>query len=500
MKHEAIVIGAGFAGLAAASNLARAGFDVTILEKNTVAGGRARKFEAEGFLFDMGPSWYWMPDVFEQFFARFGKRPEDYYELVRLDPSYRVYFGQDDIMDVPARMEAIYAMFESYEPGSSAKLKQFLEEAAYKYKVGMEEFVHKPGHTILEFADLRVFKSLFRLQMFSSISTHIHKLFKNKKLIELLEFPVLFLGATPAKTPALYSLMNYADMTLGTWYPLGGMHRVIEGMTALARELGVRIELGQEVQEIEVTEGKATAVITAAGRYEADVIIAGADYHHVEQQLLPAAYRQYSEAYWDKRTMAPSSLLFYLGVNKRLKNLKHHNLFFDEDFTQHAHEIYEDPQWPSKPLFYACLPSITDDSVAPAGCENLFLLVPLAHSLDDTEAKREHYYNVVMDRLERLTGQSVREHVVYKRSFAHSDFASDYHAYKGNAYGLANTLLQTAFLKPKMRSNKVENLFYTGQLTTPGPGMPPSLISGQVVATEVARHFNYQTNRHEAVV
>ena len=254
------------------------------------------------------------------------------------------------------------------------------------------------------------------------------------------------------------------------------------------------------MREIEVRDGRATAVVTDKGRYEAGVVIAGADYHHVEQELLPESARRYDEAYWDKRTMAPSSLLFYLGINKRLKNLKHHNLFFDEDFTQHAHEIYEDPQWPSRPLFYACLPSLTDDSVAPAGCENLFLLVPLAHSLDDTEERRAHYYNVVMDRLEALTGQSVREHVIYKRSFAHRDFAADYHAYKGNAYGLANTLFQTAFLKPKMRSKRVENLFYTGQLTTPGPGMPPSLISGQVVATEVARLFKHQASPHETVV
>lgn len=487
MAKKVVVIGSGFAGLSAASNLAQKGYEVTLLEKNGVPGGRARKYEADGFMFDMGPSWYWMPDVFEQYFARFGKKPSDYYELVRLDPSYSIFFDKDDVMEVPARLEDLYAMFERYEPGSSKNLKKFLAEAQYKYEVGMSEFVHKPGHSIMEFADLRVLSSLFRLQMFTSMSKHVRKLFKNEQLIELLEFPVLFLGATPENTPALYSLMNYADMALGTWYPLGGMHKIIEGMVSLAEELGVKVVLNQEVKQIFVVNGQATKVITQDAEYAADVVVGGADYHHVEQQLLAPEHRNYNEQYWDKRTMAPSSLLFYLGVNKRLKGLHHHNLFFDADFSRHAIEIYDQPQWPSEPLFYVCAPSVTDASVAPEGYENLFLLVPLAPGLEDSEEQRERYYDIIMTRLEDLTGQAIRPHVIHKRSFAHRDFERDYHAYKGNAYGLANTLLQTAFLKPKLRSKKVRNLYYTGQLTTPGPGVPPSLISGQVVAEEIAK-------------
>lgn len=485
MAKKVIVIGSGFSGIATASCLAKQGYDVTILEKNAIPGGRARKFEAEGFNFDMGPSWYWMPDVFENYFAHFGKKVSDYYELVRLDPSYAVTFGKDEVMEVPAKMEELYAMFESYEKGSSKKLKQFLTEAEYKYRVGMDEFVHKPSHSVLEFADMRVLSSVFRLQMLTSMSKHVRQLFKNEKLIELLEFPVLFLGATPENTPAMYSLMNYADMALGTWYPLGGMHKIIEGMLTLAKELGVKIILNQEVKQIYVPNGHATKVITTDNEYNADIVVGGADYHHVDQDLLQPKYRNYNEQYWDKRTMAPSSLLFYLGINKKLKNVHHHNLYFDRDFKQHAVEIYEKPQWPSDPLFYACIPSVTDESVAPAGCENVFLLIPLAPDLEDTEELREQYYHMIMDRFETLTEQSIRDSVIYKRSFAHRDFKSDYHAYKGNAYGLANTLMQTAFLKPKLKSKKVKNLYYTGQLTTPGPGVPPSLISGQVVAKEI---------------
>ncbi len=489
MAKKVIVIGAGFAGLAAATSLADRGFEVTVLEKNDVPGGRARKYQAEGFTFDMGPSWYWMPDVFEAYFNRFGKSAADYYHLVRLDPSYRVFFGKNDIMDVPADMQALEAMFEEYEPGSSVKLRKFLAEAQYKYEVGMSEFVHKPSHSIWEFADLRILMSLFRLQMFQSISRHIRKLFRHPQLIQLLEFPVLFLGATPEKTPALYSMMNYADMALGTWYPLGGMHKIVEGMVRLAEEKGVTLKLGEEVKQIYVPNGHATKVITAGGEFDADIVVGGADYHHVEQQLLAKEQRNYTEKYWAKRVMAPSSLLFYLGVGKRLQNLHHHNLFFDEDFSRHAIEIYEEPKWPDKPLFYVCAPSITDPGVAPEGMENLFVLIPLAPGLEDNDDQREKYFGIVMDRLEALTGQEIREHIVHKRSFAHRDFERDYHAFRGNAYGLANTLWQTAFLKPKLKSRKVSNLFFTGQLTTPGPGVPPSLISGQVVANEIQKLF-----------
>ncbi len=489
MAKKIVVIGSGFAGLSAACHLASVGYEVTVLEKNETPGGRARVMKTDGFVFDMGPSWYWMPDVFERFFGVFGKKVSDYYDLVRLDPSYTITFGTGDVMKVPANLEELYAMFERYEPGSGKNLTRFLKEAAYKYEVGMAEFVHKPSHSIMEFADVRILQSLFKLQMFSSMSGYLRKLFRNEKLIQLLEFPVLFLGATPENTPALYSLMNYADIKLGTWYPMGGMHRIVEAMVSLAEELGVSFHFGQEVNRVKIEGGRATQVYTHDAVFDCDVLVAGADYHHIEQEVLEPSYRQYSKKYWEKRVMAPSSLLFYLGVGKRLENLHHHNLFFDEDFHAHAVEIYDEPRWPSKPLFYASVPSVTDPSVAPEGMENLFLLIPLAPGLEDNDALREKYYDIVMGRLERHTNQNIREHIVYKRSYAHQDFIRDYHAFKGNAYGLANTLLQTAFLKPKLRSRKVGNLFYTGQLTTPGPGVPPSLISGEVVAKAIQKLF-----------
>jgi phytoene desaturase len=488
MKKKIIVIGSGVAGLSAASFLAKEGHDVTVLEKNDSIGGRARKFESDGFMFDMGPSWYWMPDVFERFYQQFGHTTADFYELKRLDPSYRVFWKDQSFNDVPANLDEFKAWFEQLEPGSSAKLDKFLADAAYKYEVGINDLVHKPSLSILEFADLRIATGAFKMHLFSSFSKYIRKYFKHPKILELLEFPVLFLGAMPKDTPALYSLMNYADIQLGTWYPMGGMHKIIEAFEKVAVEQGVKIETNQEVVGFEVQNGQVISAKTKSQSWAADVVISGADYEHTDQTLL-AGNSNYTKSYWDSRLMAPSSLLFYLGVDKRVPNLLHHNLFFDEDFQQHAIEIYKNPSWPSKPLFYACVPSKTDMTVAPAGKENIFLLVPLAPNLEDSEEMRERYYQVLMDRLEKHTGESIRDHVIYKRSYCLQDFKNDYHAFKGNAYGLANTLRQTAFLKPKLKNKKLNNMFYTGQLTTPGPGVPPSIISGEVVAKEVMKSF-----------
>jgi phytoene desaturase len=481
------IIGSGFAGLSAAATLAKEGFDVTVFEKTDSAGGRARKFEANGYMFDMGPSWYWMPDVFESYFNHFGKKAHDFYELTRLDPSYRIFYTKESVLDVPAGIDALCNMFDRLEPGSSKQLLQFIKEGKYKYEVGINKLVRKPGLSITELFDWDLFKGIFKLHVFESISTYVKKLFKDPRLIQLLEFPVLFLGAAPQKTPALYSLMNYADLALGTWYPKGGMHKIVEAMVAVAKAEGVTFEFNAAVESIDVSADRAKGVTVNNVFKPFDYIIAGADYHHVEQHLLPEKYRRYSKKYWDTRVLAPSSLIFYLGVNKKIDNLLHHNLFFDQDFPKHAIEIYENPQWPTNPLFYVCCTSKTDSTVAPEGHENIFILIPVAPNLQDTEAIREKYFDLVMSRLESLTGQSIKQHIVYKRSYAHNDFITDYNAYKGNAYGLANTLRQTANLKPSIVNKKINNLLYTGQLTVPGPGVPPSLISGQVVANELMK-------------
>lgn len=486
-RKKVIIIGAGFSGLSSAAVLAKNGFDVEVIEKHDMAGGRARKFTEQGFTFDMGPSWYWMPDVFEQFFNYFGKKVSDYYQLERLDPSYSIYFGPGDKVDLPADTQALYALFESIEEGSGAKLKKFLEEAAFKYEIGIKKLVFKPSKSFTEFLDWDIMKGALKMHILQSFHSYIRKYFTNPKLLRILEFPILFLGATAQKTPALYSLMNYGDMMLGTWYPVGGVFKVVEGFETLAKSLGVKFTFNEEVKSFDISKGKINEVVTDKRTISADYVIASADYHHVEQFILPEKYRTYSNEYWNSRTLSPSSLIYFLGINKKLDKALHHTLIFNKDFEKHAEQIYETPQWPENPSVYLSCTSKTDPTTAPEGMENLMILIPVAPGLNDTDEVRQHYYDFSIQRIEETLDIRFKENIIFSRFYSNRDFATDYHAYKGNAYGLANTLMQTAILKPSMFSKKVSNLLYTGQLTIPGPGVPPTIISGQVAANEIIK-------------
>ena len=488
------VIGAGFAGLSAASYLARDGYEVTLYEKHDRVGGRARFFEQDGFRFDMGPSWYWMPDTFERYFADFGKSVSDFYTLQKLDPGFRIYFGKGDLLDVPADPEALQQTLEALEPGSAAAYRRFMEDAARKYRVGMQDLVDKPCLHPAEFLSWKVLRGAMQMQLFTPFDRFVRRYFKHEKIIRLMEFPVLFLGAAPEKTPALYSMMNFAGLELGTFYPEGGMYAIVAGMEKLAIELGVDIQRNATIEAID-TNGQTSSGIKLNGKTRAhEVVVSAADYHHTDTKLLSSELRNYNEEYWKSRTMAPSSLLFYLGLDCKVPGLQHHNLFFDADFAQHTAEIYEQPRWPTDPLYYVCCPSKTDTSVAPEGGENIFILMPVAAGLTDSDESRRQYFDIILDRLEHVLGAEIRSHIVYQRSYCINDFVEDYGAFRGNAYGLANTLRQTAVLKPRIKNRKVKNLYYTGQLTVPGPGVPPSLISGKIVARQITKDYPNKLN------
>ena len=483
------IIGSGFSGLSSAALLAKKGYQVNIIEKNKQPGGRARKIVDKGFVFDMGPSWYWMPDVFEKFFKNFDKSPQDYYDLTLLEPGFQMIFDDQTAIEIPAEYEKLEQVFEKLEPGSSKKLKQFMREAKFKYDFSMNSFIYQPGLSLTELMKPSVFKNIFKLQVFQSYKKHVAQYFKNRKIRALLEFPVLFLGSTPKETPALYSLMTYSGFVQGTYYPMGGFNKVIEGMVALCKELGVRFQLNETVEKINIQNHIAKQIQTNKKTYSTDIVVGSADYHHIESQLLPEKHRNYSEKYWTNKVFSPSCLLFYIGLDKKLDKLIHHNLFFDTDIEQHIDEIYKNKKWPKNPLFYACCPSKTDPEVAPKGKENIFLLIPISPGLKDNKELHDKYFNIIIKRLEKYCEENISESIIYKKSYCINDFINDYNAYKGNAYGLANTLLQTANLKPKISNNKVSNLYYTGQLTVPGPGVPPSLISGQIIAKHICeRH------------
>jgi len=485
MKKQINIIGSGFSSLAAACYLAKAGNNVTIYEKNATIGGRARQLKRDGFTFDIGPTWYWMPDVFERFFSDFGKKPSDYYELIKLSPAYQVYFGVDEFVTIADNLPEIIETFESIEKGSGFKLANFMAEAQSNYDIAIKDLVYRPGVSPLELITLETAKKVNKF--FGNISKDIRRKFNNQKLIQILEFPVLFLGAKPSDTPSFYSFMNFADFGLGTWHPKNGMYSVILAMEKIAKELGVKIHTDSNIEKIVVESSSAKAIIINGQTINSDIILSGADYQHSES-LLDEKYRAYSESYWKKRTFAPSSLLFYIGFDKKIENVEHHTLFFDVDFDLHARDIYDTPKWPNEPLFYASFPSKTDADAAPSGKEAGIFLIPLAPGLDDTPELRETYFEKIITRFEKLTQQTVKDKILFKESFCVNDFIKDYNSYKGNAYGLANTLLQTAFLRPKLKSKKVKNLFFTGQLTVPGPGVPPALISGKLVAELIQKN------------
>lgn len=485
MKKKIAVIGSGFSGLSAAAYAAKGGHEVHVFEQHNQPGGRARQLTSgNGYVFDMGPSWYWMPDIIENFFADFGYRSSDFYELVSLNPQFEMIFSDGKIA-VPETYEDLKKLVEQLEPGAGSKFESFMNAAKYKYATGMKDFVNKPCHSWLEFVSPKIAKSALKLDLLTNFRKYVSKYFSSHKLRSLMEFPVIFLGASPKDIPAMYSLMNYGGFVLGTHYPMGGFYRLVTAMKEVAELQGAVFHFNHTVEKINITGDSVTSLLVNGIVQEFDSVIASSDYHHTES-LLPLKYRNYNEAYWKKRSFAPSCLIYYLGVSDKIPNLKHHTLFFENDLDNHIDSIYTNKKWPEKPLFYACCTSKTDSTTAPENCENLFLLMPVASGLKDDEAIREEYLKHMLQRIEQQTGaKNLYNRLNYKKSYCVSNFREDYNAYGGNAYGLANTLAQTAVLKPKMRNKKLGNLFYAGQLTVPGPGVPPAIISGKIAATEV---------------
>lgn len=489
MKKTIAIIGSGFSGLSAAAYVASQGHEVHIFEKHNQPGGRARQFTTkEGYVFDMGPSWYWMPDIIENFFRDFGYKAADFYELVSLNPQFEIIFPDGKIA-LPETLEDMKLLFEKLEDNAGEKLDKFMKAAQYKYKAGMKDFVQKPCYNWLEFVSSKIVLSALKLNLLTNFRSYVSQYFSNPKLKALMEFPVIFLGASPRKIPALYSLMNYGGYALGTHYPIGGFYQLVLAMQKVAEAQGAAFHFNHAVTKIHTENGKVSSLLINGEKHFFDVVIASSDYHHTET-LLDEPIRNYDEKYWQQKTFAPSCLIYYLGFKEKIPGLRHHTLFFENDLDEHIDAIYGKKRWPENPLFYCCCPSKTDASVAPENHENVFLLMPLAIGLSDDKNIRKKYLTEMISRIEKQTGvDNVMDKIDYQKSYCVSDFIHDYNAYGGNAYGLANTLLQTAVLKPKIRNRKINNLFYTGQLTVPGPGVPPSIISGKIVAKEVIKLF-----------
>jgi phytoene desaturase len=485
-EKRVIIIGSGFGGLAAAGLLARDGHDVKVIEKNDHAGGRASIWKKDGFLFDLGPSWYLMPDVFENFFAEFDKKPEDYMNLVRLNPSYRVFYDKDDFVDISKDLEKNLELFESIEKGASEKMKKYLETSKYQYEVAMKDFIYKDYQHLTDFFKPKLVKEGIKLHMFDKLDSYAMRFFKSDRIRKILEYTIVFLGGSPYDSPALYSLMSHVDFKLGVWYPIGGIGKLVEAMKRVAEQNGAEFIFNNPVNKINVEAGKVKGVSTKKQDFDADIVVCNADFPYAEMNLLDKSNWSYSKRYWYSRKIAPSAYLLYLGLNKRIDSLIHHNLYFEKNWENHFNQIFHKPEWPDNPSYYVSCTSKTDDNVAPKGHENMFILVPVAAGLEDTQKIREKYFSKVLRHLENLIGESIIDSIVLKRIFAHNDFTERYNAFKGTALGLAHTLRQTAVFRPQHESKKVKNLYYTGHYNHPGIGVPMVIISSQIISKMIS--------------
>ncbi len=490
-----VVIGSGFGGISAAAYLRREGYQVRVLEKNDWVGGRARLLNRDGYRFDMGPSWYWMPAEHDRWFADFGARRSDYYEIERVDPSYRVYFGDvepsetKNVIEVPADPEGARAVFEQFEPGAGAALKRYLSDCRRKYDFAIDSFIYENYDRFLNSVTAKAMTRLPLLNLFQSYGGRVARYFRHPYLRRMLEFPVVFLGSDARSTPAVYTLMNHIDFNLGTWYPAGGFAAVVQAMQRVAEGMGVEFLFNREVTHIDVNAGRAESVTvrTRGGeeRYDADIVVANADYPHVERDLIDQRWRSVSDRRWERASLAPAVVNYYLGFDRPLDEFAHHTFFFDADWDAHFRAVYRKPEWIDEPLFYLHVPSKTDPRAAPSGHEAAFLLIPVAAGLEDTQEQRDRYLDHAFTRIEQRTGRELRRHLVFKETMSLNDFKRDYNAYKGNAFGLGQTLLQTAWFRPSNRSRKVSNLYFSGQYTIPGTGTTMSMISGHVVSKRI---------------
>jgi len=481
-EKKLIVIGSGFGGLAAAALFARDGSNVLVLEKNEQPGGRASVWKKDGFIFDMGPSWYLMPDVFEKFFSEFGKKPKDYIDLIRLDPSYRVFFDKDDFVDISADIKKNLDIFEKIEPGAKEKMKEYLKLSEYEYDIAMRDFIYKDYKHLTDFFKPKLIVEGTKLHMFKKLDSFIQRYFKSEKIRKILEYTIVFLGGSPYESPALYSLMSHVDFNMGVWFPKGGMGKLVEAMYKIAKEQGAKFKFNEPVKKILVKNNKVVGVKTTKGKYDADIVVVNADYAWAEQNLLEKDYQSYSKRYWEKRKIAPSAYLLYLGLDKQLKRFIHHNLYFHPNWEKHFDDIFKDLKWPKDFSYYVSCISKTDKKTAIKNGENVFVLIPVAAGLKDNEITRKKYFDKTIEHMEYLAGENIRDHIVVKRIFAHNDFTSRYNAYKGTALGLAHTLKQTAIFRPKHKSKKLSNLYYTGHYNHPGIGVPMVIISSQILA------------------
>ena len=479
-----LIVGAGIGGLSLAAILADAGKDVTIIEKNSTPGGRARVYQEKGYTFDMGPSWYIMPDIYEKFFQELGLSIEDCYDLVRIDPSYRIFFKNREQIDVSSKIEENIELFGKMEENGGEKLRRYLEKAGRDYRIAVDELLMRDYDQLRNLIDGKLIREGLKLPLFGNIDDYISGIFSSEEAKRVLEYSIGFIGGSPRNTPSIYYIMNHVDLKLGVWYPMGGIGKVVEKLYELCVEKGVKFKFDEIVTKVLSENGKAIGVETSKGVYKSDRVVINADYPFAELNLLDETERTYETKYWESKLFAPSALVIYIGLMRKLNNLEHHNLYLAGDWSLGFNTLYDlnDPEWPGNVSYYVNVTSRTDPSVAPKNGETVFILIPTPDDFEDTPESREALYRKIVGHIEETMGEEIIGNEVVKSIFGPNDFVQDYNAYKGTSLGLVHTLTQSAIFRPSHRSKKLKNLYYNGHYTHPGIGVPLVLISSQILA------------------
>jgi 1-hydroxy-2-isopentenylcarotenoid 3,4-desaturase len=508
----AVVVGGGIAGLASAALLAREGYQVDLLEQRDELGGRVGSWESRGFRFDTGPSWYLMPEVFEHFFAQFGRSASEELDLRVLDPGYRVFFeGHHDPVDVRRERQANIATFERIEGGAGRRLEQYLVSAEDAYAIAVNRFLYSNFDSLashLHWDVLRRTPQLLRL-LTQSLEGFITDRFHDPRLVQILGYPAVFLGTSPDRAPSMYHLMSRLDLADGVLYPAGGFVRLAETIAELARGAGARLHTGTKVTAVLTRPGgrgrrRGTATGVACVQNDgtervlyADVVVGAGDLHHLETELLPEQYQSYPQRYWDRRNPGPGAVLVCLGVEGTIPQLPHHSLFFTADWHRNFDAIFgKHRRVPEPASVYVCKPTETDSTLAPPGCESLFVLVPVPADvtlgrggLDGRgDPKVEQVADAALAQVAKWAGiESLGSRTVLRRTWGPGDFAADFNAWSGGALGPAHTLRQSAFLRTPNVSKKVSGLYYAGASTVPGIGLPMCLISAELLLKRLRR-------------
>lgn len=483
-----IIIGAGIGGLATANLLARDGHEVHVYEKNSQLGGRAGQFKKDGFVFDTGPSWYLMPEVFDHYYKLFNTSAQNELELIKLTPAYKVYSGNDPLI-ITGNLETDAKTFDNIEPQSGEKLKRYIAKSTETYRLSLKHFLYSNFDSPWSLAKMEILKHGREMATLATMPIHsyVKKNFKHPRLQQVLEYPTVFLGSSPYTAPALYSLMSALDFDEGVFYPKGTMYAVVESLVRIGSSLNISYHLNSDVTEIITEKGKAVSIRLADGTTnEAPIIISNADLHFTETTLLKPTEQSYPASYWQKKEPSPSALLMYLGIKGKIPEFEHHTLLFTKDWQENFDLIFNKKQIPSPASLYISKTSQSDNT-APKGHENIFVLVPLPAGIELSEDETNKLADEYLEQIKTTTGVDLKARTVSRTLFGPNDFASKYNAWQSTMLGPSHRLLQSAFFRTPNKSKKVSGLFYVGASTVPGVGVPMCLIGAEMVYKRIMK-------------